>query len=177
MGASILLYHVTFSSQCDNRPREALLVWHAADAFGCDFYAPHSLVLSTACFYRSPWLPVFHHAKETSDMSQPRHKAGLQLLSSKINEHFRIETTAEQLQGQGWLAWQRPGNRNNYFQNEKLCLGPFINSPSVIRAIEKAAQLGQQQDVVAMLGDPAVGAVQISCCHSVRCCSVTSHAW
>jgi hypothetical protein len=95
-------------------------------------------------------------------MSQLRQKAGLQLLSSKINEHFNIFTTAEELQARGWLAWQRPGNRNNYFQNEKLGLGPFINSPSVVKAIESAARLGQKQDVVAVLGDHAVRAVLLS---------------
>uniref|UniRef100_A0A383VNP4 Uncharacterized protein n=1 Tax=Tetradesmus obliquus TaxID=3088 RepID=A0A383VNP4_TETOB len=88
-------------------------------------------------------------------MSQQRQKAGLQLLSCKINEHFGIVTTAEQLQAHGWISWQRPGNRNNYFQNEQLGLGPFINSPSVIKAIEAAARLGQKQDVAAMLGHHA----------------------
>ncbi|KAF6265148.1 hypothetical protein COO60DRAFT_1692358 [Scenedesmus sp. NREL 46B-D3] len=53
-------------------------------------------------------------------MPQQRQKTGLQLLSSKINEKFGIEVTAEQLQTHGWRSWQRPGNRNNYFQNEKL---------------------------------------------------------
>jgi hypothetical protein len=112
-------------------------------------------------------------------MSQQRQKAGLQLLSSKINEHFRIETTAEQLQARGWLAWQRPGNRNNYFQNEKLSLGPFINSPSVIRAIEKASQLGQQQDVVAMLGNHGVSAVDQQPLLYSTCALPSSnpHAW
>jgi hypothetical protein len=104
----------------------------------------------------------FCHAEETSDMSQQRQKAGLQLLSSKINERFGITTTTEQLRAHGWLSWQRPGNRNNYFQNEKLGLGPFINSPSVIKAIEAAARLGQKQDVVAMLGHHAVSAVLLS---------------
>jgi hypothetical protein len=154
----------------------ASLVQHTADLSGCYFYAHFTLIASIAVPHRSSWLATRFHAEETSDMSQQRQKAGLQLLSSKINEHFCIETTAEQLQGRGWLAWQRPGNRNNYFQNEKLSLGPFINSPSVIRAIEKAAQLGQQQDVVAMLGNHAVSAVQMSS----RCCALPSsnpHAW
>lgn len=101
-------------------------------------------------------------------MSQQRQKAGLQLLSCKINEHFGIVTTAEQLQAHGWISWQRPGNRNNYFQNEQLGLGPFINSPSVIKAIEAAARLGQKQDVAAMLGHHAVSAVLLSS----RCCTL-----
>lgn len=103
-------------------------------------------------------------------MSQQRQKTGLQLLSSKINEKFGIEVTAEQLQTHGWRSWQRPGNRNNYFQNEKLRVGPFINSPGVINFIEAAARRGQKQDVLAMLGHHAVSAV----CLSSRCCTLAT---